>query len=166
MRARFFAIRFVLIGEGTEEDALRRLAEAEGVSDAVVFAGYRGDARRLLPAFNILAAPSRDEGLSLSVLEAMACGIPAVASRLGGIPSLLIDGVTGLLIPPDDVPALTDALIRLLAEPEQAEAMGRAGRERVRTHFLQETMLARTFALYLARSRSSVKAQPAGEKSA
>ena len=166
VRARFPTICFVLIGEGPEEDALRRLAAAEGVSDAVVFAGYRSDARQLLPAFNILAAPSRDEGLSLSVLEAMGCGIAAVASRLGGIPSLLVDGVTGLLIPPDAVPALADALIRLLAEPEQAEAMGRAGRERVQTHFLQETMLARTFALYRAPSLGSMASQPAGEKSA
>ncbi len=165
VRARFPAVRFVLIGEGPEENALRRLAEAEGVSEAVVFAGYRTDARQLLPAFDILAAPSRDEGLSLAVLEAMGCGIPAVASRLGGIPSLLTDGVTGLLIPPDDFAALADALIRLLAEPEQAEAMGRAGRERVRTHFLQETMLAGTFALYRAPSRSSVESQTAGEKS-
>jgi len=165
VRTRFPAVRFVLIGEGPEENALRRLAEAEGVSDAVVFAGYRSDARQLLPAFDILAAPSRDEGLSLSVLEAMACGIPAVASRLGGIPSLLIDGVTGLLTPPDDFAALADALIRLLAEPQRADAMGRAGRGRVRTHFLQETMLARTFALYRAPSRSSVKSQAAGEKS-
>ena len=165
VRARLPGTRFVLIGAGPEESPLRRLAEEHGVSDAVVFTGYRSDARQLLPAFDILAAPSRDEGLSLSVLEAMACGIPAVASRLGGIPSLLIDGVTGLLIPPDDVPALADALIQLLGEPQQAEAMGRAGRERVRTHFLQETMLARTFALYHARSRGSVESQPAGEKS-
>ena len=164
VRTRFPAVRFVLIGEGAEKNALRRLAEAESVSDAVVFTGYRSDARQLLPAFDILAAPSRDEGLSLSVLEAMGCGIPAVASRLGGIPSLLIDGVTGLLIPPDDFAALADALIRLLAEPQRADAMGRAARERARTHFLQETMLARTFALYRAPSRSSVKSQAAGEK--
>lgn len=166
LRASVPGVKIVLIGEGPEEYALRRLAEKEGVSDIVVFAGYRSDARRLVQAFDLLVAPSRDEGVSLSIMEAMACGKPVVAAKVGGIPDIMIDGVTGILIPSDDVPALSGALVRLLTDAKEAEEMGRAGRERVESVFQLNTMLFKTFSLYNAPPRSFLRLRSVEENSA
>ncbi len=155
VRDRVGAVKLVMVGEGPEEEALRQLARQLGVSDMVIFAGHRTDAQRLMNAFDIVAVPSRDEGFSLVILEAMTCEVPVVATRVGGIPSVALDGVTGLLVPSEDVSALARALIRLLENSKEAQEMGRAGRERARRHFPLETMLERTFSRYnLPRSES------------
>jgi glycosyltransferase involved in cell wall biosynthesis len=141
-------LRIVLIGAGPAENEIQKLAREHAVSDIVHFAGYRRDARRLMPALDLLVLASRHEGQSLSMLEAMACGKAVVAVNVGGIPGVLVDGVTGLLFPAEDVAALAGAVVKLLAEPKKRAEMGRAGRRRVETHFLQSTMLERTAALY------------------
>ena len=148
LKARWPGLRIVLIGAGPDEAKLRKLAEAEGVAGTVVFAGYRSDARRLMRAFDILALPSRYEAQPYALLEAMACGKPAVAARVGGLASALTDGVTGLFFPSENVPALADALGRLLGDRPLREAMGKAARKRAEADFSQAAMLEKTAALY------------------
>jgi glycosyltransferase involved in cell wall biosynthesis len=148
VRTRNPRVKFVLIGSGPEEQSLQRLAENRGLSDTVSFAGYRRDAWRYMPAFDVLALPSRDEAQSLALLEAMACGLPVVAARAGGIPEVVDEGVSGLLFPRDDVSMLAKALTELLDDPQRRAAMGAAGRKRVGEHFSREEMLRKTLALY------------------
>ncbi|HKA31574.1 MAG TPA: glycosyltransferase family 4 protein [Candidatus Binatia bacterium] len=143
-------VKFVLIGAGPEEQSLRELAEKRRVSGAVRFAGYRRDARRLMPAFKIVVLPSRDEAQSISLLEAMACRKPVVAAAVGGVPEVVDHGVTGLLYPAGNIDALAEALLTLLHDGARRQAMGEAGRQRVADRFSRQTMLRETSALYEA----------------
>jgi glycosyltransferase involved in cell wall biosynthesis len=139
----------VLVGRDLEADGryeheLRRTAE-----DArVVFAGYRDDVPALIAGCDVFCLPSTIEGLPLVVLEAMAHAKPVVATRVGGTPELVVDGETGVLVPPGDVAALAAALDGLLHDPERARRMGEAGRERVRAEFDADTLAGRILALY------------------
>jgi glycosyltransferase involved in cell wall biosynthesis len=150
VKARIPRVKFVVIGSGPEEQTLTRLAERRGVSDTVRFAGYRRDAWRYMPAFDVLALPSRDEAQPIALLEAMACGKAVVAARAGGIPEVVNEAVTGVLFPPEDVAMLAQALIDILNDPEARSAMGAAGRRRVQERFSREEMLRKTLALYNA----------------
>jgi glycosyltransferase involved in cell wall biosynthesis len=141
-------LRVVLIGTGDDEKELKGLAAQQGISDIVLFTGYRSDARRLMHALDLLVLPSRYEGQSLSLLEAMACGKPVVGANVGGIPGVLVDGVTGLLFPSEDVATLAEAIVKLLSDPQKREIMGLAGRRRIETCFSQATMLERIVSLY------------------
>jgi glycosyltransferase involved in cell wall biosynthesis len=140
--------QLAVVGEGPERESLARLARARGVGEAVVFAGFRPDAPRLLPAFDVLAVPSRREGAPLVTLEAMAAGVPVVASAIPGIDEQITDGVEGLLVPPDDPPALAAALARVLDDRALAARLGEAGRRRVRAAYDVRDTVARTLALY------------------
>ncbi len=148
LRARRPALRVVLVGSGPHEGALKELAEREGVRDIVRFAGYRADARRLMHAVDIIALPSRQEAQPFTLLEAMAARKPAVAAAVGGIPAIMVDGVTGLLFPSGDVEAFTIAVEKLLADANARTAMGDAARERVEREFSQTAMLENTEKLY------------------
>lgn len=148
LKARRPGVKIVLIGAGPDEDKLKKLAEEQGVAGTVVFAGYRADARRLMCAFDIFALPSRYEAQPYALLEAMAAGKPAVAAKVGGLPSALTDGVTGLFFPSEDAAALAEALGRLLDDRPMRESMGRAARKRAEADFSRAAMLARTEALY------------------
>jgi glycogen(starch) synthase len=147
------AVKFILIGVGPEEQSLRELAEKRRVSSAVRFAGYRRNARRLMPAFDVVVLPSRDEAQSISLLEAMACRKPVVAADVGGVPEVVADGVTGLLYPGGNVDALAAALLALLNDGARREAMGAAARQRVAERFSRQAMLRETAALYEAPAR-------------
>lgn len=124
--------RLVLAGDGSPVEALRVAREA-GVADRVEVPGWVGPAQRdaLLARATVFALPSRVEGLPVSMLEAMAHGLPVVVSAVGGIPDVIDDGVTGVLIAHDDIAALTAALARLLDDPAAAAAMGAAAREAI-----------------------------------
>jgi len=148
VRSRAPDLRIVLIGDGPERQALVRLARDEGVSDIVTFTGYRADARRVLYACDIVVLPSRHEGLPFTLLEGMAGGKPVVAANVGGIPSVVVNGVTGLLFPPEDIAGLAAALIRLLDDPAARQRMGEAGRERVKIHFSEQAVLESTLSVY------------------
>jgi ubiquinone/menaquinone biosynthesis C-methylase UbiE len=143
----------VLVGRdleqgGAYETALRAEAERLGVADRVVFTGHRDDVPALLAGCDVFCLPSTGEGLPLVVLEAMAQGKPVVASAVGGTPELVVDGETGLLVPPGDADALARALARVLADPALAARLGGAGRERVLTEFSLGAMTARVLELY------------------
>jgi glycosyltransferase involved in cell wall biosynthesis len=127
-------VRFLLIGQGPLEPESRRLAADLGLDGTVVFTGFRTDAQRLLAGLDVFALSSTYEGLPIALIEAMALGRPAVATRVGGVPEVLADGVQGLLVPPRDPDALADGLLKLLGDPELRARMGAAGRERA-AHF-------------------------------
>src|SRR5262249_4177146 len=135
--------RLVLVGEGPErpkiEDQVRRLGVAAGVR----FLGLRQDVARLLRATDLFLLTSVSEGIPLTVLEAMAAGLPVVATRVGGLAEVVVDGETGLLAPPGDDAALAGAVLRLAADPGARRRMGRRGQERAHTVFSEGQMHAR-----------------------
>lgn len=135
---------------GTYERELRREADRAGVADRVVFAGYRDDVPAVLAGCDVFCLPSSAEGLPLVVLEAMAQGKPVVATAVGGTPELVLDGETGLLVPPGDVEALRGALAQILDDRERARRLGSAGRDRVRMSFSASAMNERILKAYEA----------------
>jgi glycosyltransferase involved in cell wall biosynthesis len=111
------------------------------MAEAVTFTGVRADVPKILAALDLFVLPSLWEGMPNAVLEAMAAGLPVVATAVGGTPEVVMDGVTGLLVPPQDPSALAQAIERLLRDPDLRRTMGRAGRRRVEQHFdVRETV--------------------------
>ena len=117
-----------------------RLAVSLGLASKVHFLGSRRDVPDLLNAMDIFVLPSYSEGVSLALLEAMAAGLPVIATAVGGLPEVVEDGATGLLIPPRDAAALARALTRLLADPAWAKTLGDQARLHVREHFSLERL--------------------------
>ncbi len=143
--------RLVFAGEGPLEGRLRERADALGLRDRVLFLGHRDDIERVLAACDIAALPSEFEGMGRVVLEAMARGLPVVATDVGGIPDLVRDGQTGILVPPRDPRALTGALGRLLDDACLRERFGIAARDAIRsdrTGFNARQMAARIEEVY------------------
>jgi glycosyltransferase involved in cell wall biosynthesis len=138
----------VVIGDGPERAALESLAGGLGVAGRVHWVGHRRNVPHLLPAFDLFVQPSLHEGLPNTILEAMAAGLPVVATAVGGTPEVVVDGVTGLLVPPRDPDALAQAIVRLLYTPDLRCRMGQAGRERVAQYFTVERMVEQTERLY------------------
>lgn len=137
---------FVVAGGGALEGALRRRAEDLGVE--VRFLGPRKDVPLVLSALEVFVLPSLSEGMGLSIMEAMAAGLPVVATEVGGIPELVVDGETGVLVPPRDPEALARAILECIRERERAEEMGRKGRKRVRDLFTLARMIREHEILY------------------
>jgi glycosyltransferase involved in cell wall biosynthesis len=142
--------RLVLVGEGPERGRIESLVRELGLSGNVVLAGSVGQASGLLRNFRFSVLASVQESFPNAVVESMAAGVPVVATRVGGIPELVREGVDGLLVPAGEPGALAAAMLRLLKEPELSERMGRAARERVRESFSIEKMVRETEDLYLA----------------
>jgi glycosyltransferase involved in cell wall biosynthesis len=138
----------VLAGDGRERRALEAMAARPPLAGRVWFLGERADLPDLLPALDLFVLPSLSEGMSNALLEAMAEGIPAVATRVGGNPEVIVPGVCGVLVDPGDPAALGGAIAKLVASPERARALGLAGRERVRREFSFEEMLRAYHHLY------------------
>lgn len=141
-------IHLVLIGDGELRGELTTLAATEGVADQVHFAGYRPSASKYVSAFDLYVHPSVEEGLGTSILDAGAGGVPVIATRAGGIPETIQDGVTGLLVAPADAEALASAILRLAGEPELRARMGRAAREWVTTARSESRMVEETLTVY------------------
>jgi glycosyltransferase involved in cell wall biosynthesis len=124
-----------IVGDGPERAAVEAEIRALGVESRVELVGERDDVPRLLADSDVFVLSSRSEGSPLSVLEAMAAGLPVIASAVGGVPELVEDDITGLLVPAGDPGRLAAALDRLLADPSLRRRLGAAGRERVRARF-------------------------------
>ncbi len=137
-----------IAGEGPERDALERLAREHQLDPDALLLGARDDVPDLLAAADVFAMPSRREGLGIAALEAMGHGCALVASGVGGLGEAVVDGVTGLLVPPDDAGALADALERLLADADLRARLGSAGPARIDAHFRPERMVAAYEELY------------------
>jgi glycosyltransferase involved in cell wall biosynthesis len=138
----------VLVGDGPQRGALERLAEELGVEDRIVITGWVERPRDFLPAFDVVAAPSRFEGFPLAVIEAMLAGRAVVASSVESIPEAIEDGSTGLLVPPDAPEALAQAIRTLLDDPGLREEIGGGARSRALARFTASTMARRYEALY------------------
>jgi glycosyltransferase involved in cell wall biosynthesis len=148
--------RVAFFGRGPLAASLRGEAWALGIGDRVVQAGFRDDMERLLGALDAVVHPATAEGLGVGVLEAAAAGRPIVASAVGGIPEIVRDGETGLLVPPRDSDALARAVLRLLGDSGLAQRMGEAARARVAQHFSVAAMTAGNLAVYRAVSEAVV----------
>jgi glycosyltransferase involved in cell wall biosynthesis len=148
VRPQFADVRLLVVGDCRLRNELVAQAEREGVADVVIFTGARGDIPEILSALDLFVLPSLWEGLPNVVLEAMAAGLPVVATAVGGTPELIINGETGLLVPPQDADSLAQAILHLLANPEQANAMGRAGRMHVQSKFAMSHSTLATHQLY------------------
>jgi colanic acid/amylovoran biosynthesis glycosyltransferase len=135
--ARGVGVRATIVGDGPERPALERLAGELGILDRVTFTGYVGqdDIRRYYETADVFCLPSFNEGVPVVLMEAMAMEVPAVASRITGIPELIDDGATGLLVPPGRADKLADALETLAAAPELRRRLGSAGRRIVAEEF-------------------------------
>ncbi len=148
LRQRFPDAQFLIVGEGERRAELEHLVEARGLRANVRFTGYREDVPRLLAAMDVFVLPSLYEGMPFSILEAMAAARPVVATRVDGVPEIVVEGETGMLVPPREPEKLAKAIGFLLAHPDHAREMGRRGRERVRTHFSWEHMVEMIGQLY------------------
>jgi glycosyltransferase involved in cell wall biosynthesis len=141
VRNRGTRAQVVLIGDGGERPHLEELARALGIADAVFFAGRRANTPNHHAAFDISVLCSRSEGLSNSILEAMAAGRPVVATDVGATADAVVRDETGLLVPPGDVAALAAALHRLASDPAYSRHLGDAGRRRAHAHFSADAAL-------------------------
>ena len=150
LEGRFDEARFVIVGDGASRRDLEEQARLLGLAGRVLFTGTRLDVAAILSQAAVSVAPSLSEGLSNVVLESMAAGVPVVATRVGGTPELLEDGVTGLLVPPCDAPALAGAIGRLLGDAALARRLGEAARARAVDRFSMEHMVRQTEGLYRA----------------
>ena len=131
----------LIVGEGSQREPLGAQAAALGIQDSVVFTGRRDDVPAVTAALDVAVLPSYREAQGLSILEAMALSRPVVASCVGGIPEMIEDGKTGLLVPPHDPAALAAAIVRLLRDHPYADTIARAGRDLVHDRFCVELMV-------------------------
>jgi glycosyltransferase involved in cell wall biosynthesis len=172
--SRFPEARFLVIGDallmtgGTvcpNTDYRRELDERirqHGLEGRVIFTGFRLDVPELLSEITVAVHPSLSEALSNAVLESMAAGIPVVATRVGGTPEIIEDGVTGLLVPPRDSSALAQTISRLLLDRDLAARVGQAGRRRIMEHFSLARMVRETERLYADRLAQTPRGRARG----
>jgi glycosyltransferase involved in cell wall biosynthesis len=138
----------LLVGGGGEEGRIRRLVAEKGIQDHVVFTGFLGNPMRVYGLLDLYVATSLKEGLPLAPLEAMAAGLPIVATDVPGHRDVVVNGETGLLVPAEDSAALADAIADLAADRARRRKMGEAGRQRVLDHFAIASMVAETARVY------------------
>jgi sugar transferase (PEP-CTERM/EpsH1 system associated) len=141
-------LRLVLVGDGPLRARLAERIAAAGLQDVAFLAGPRSDVAPVMRSFSLFALPSMAEGTPVTLLEAMASSLPVVASRVGGIPELVVDGSTGTLVPAGDPERLANALASYVGDSERVRQHGAAGRARVEQHFSMAAMLASYLALY------------------
>jgi glycosyltransferase involved in cell wall biosynthesis len=144
----FPGARVIFVGDGPLEAELKVLADQLGVSDQCRFLSFRTDIPELLALFDIFVLPSLHEGLSISLLEALAAGKPIVATNIKGNREVIDHGVNGLLVNPGDSSAVAEGLIHLIRNKEQARGMGERAREKAIASFSEEAMVQRTLDLY------------------
>lgn len=140
--------RFIIAGEGELREALTNQIRQHHLEKHVMLTGFRPDVLSVLKAFDLFVMSSITEGLGTSVLDAMACGKAVVGTSAGGIPEVVVDGETGLIVPPRDPAAMADAIVRLLEDPALRARMGAAGLARVRSDFSAERMAQQTAQTY------------------
>ncbi|MBI3248624.1 MAG: glycosyltransferase [Deltaproteobacteria bacterium] len=149
LKTQGYTLRYLICGEGPLRADLEAEAAALDLGQAVQFTGFCPDIPRFLSAADLFVHVPHHEGLGVAVVEALAAGLPTIASRVGGIPELIADEQTGLLIPPQDASALATAIVRLLAHPEFARQLGAAGQTVVRARFDVTAMAQANETLYL-----------------
>ncbi len=146
--AQFPSAKLLVVGQGVQLPFLKRLTNDLNLEKQVLFFPLIGRSREILGALDIFVMPSRQEGLGISVMEAQACAIPVIASKVGGLINLIDDGKTGLLVPVEQPAILAQALILLLKNPQKAKELAQEGRAVVTEKFSAEEMVNRTLKLY------------------
>jgi glycosyltransferase involved in cell wall biosynthesis len=134
-------VRLVVVGEGPEEPAIRLFIAENGLADRIRLLGPRADVARLLSAADVFLLSSLNEGIPLTVIEAMAAGLPVVSTDVGGVAEVVEEGRTGLLAPASDPEGLARHLLRLAADAGLRQRLGRTGRERAFALFSEGEML-------------------------
>ena len=148
-------VHFLIVGDGPRAAELHRLAATLRVQTQVTFLGHREDVPALLARADAFVLPSRSEAFPNGAIEAMAAGLPVIASRVGGLSELIEDGKTGVLVEPDDPVALAEAIESLVASPARAEALGAAAREEVARHYSFDRMVREFEDLYSSHLESA-----------
>jgi glycosyltransferase involved in cell wall biosynthesis len=141
-------VNLLIIGQGPEEDNLRKITKELSLTSHVYFKNTINQTQELLPAFDVFVMPSLMEGLGLSVMEAQACGIPVVASRVGGLLDLIDDQQSGYLVESNNPSALADRIIEALEHPDKSKAMAQKARLNIEQHFAVKGMLEKTLNVY------------------
>jgi glycosyltransferase involved in cell wall biosynthesis len=152
--------RVMFVGDGLLEAQLKSLAGELGIADQCQFLGFREDVPELLACFDIFVLPSLWEGLSISLLEAMAAGKPLVTTNIKGNREVIDDGVDGLLVNPADPVALADAATKLIRDEERARAMGERAKQKIKESFSEEVMVERTLELYASARPAASSGRP------
>jgi glycosyltransferase involved in cell wall biosynthesis len=142
--------RFLVLGEGELRAVLEQQIKHLHLAQHVVLAGFRADILALLKGLDLFVMSSVTEGLGTSLLDAMAAGRPIVATRAGGIPEVVVDGVSGLLVPPRDAHALAEAILGMLRDEALRQRLAEAGFARVRARFSVDRMVEETLGVYAA----------------
>jgi glycosyltransferase involved in cell wall biosynthesis len=140
---------FLVVGDGSLRADMEKRALELGLSGRIKFAGWRDDASDMMAAMDLLVLPSLNEAVGMVLIEAQAHGVPVVATRVGGVPEVVSDGRTGLLVEPSDPSAIAASAIALLSDPKRREAMGEAGVSWVFDKFRAEDMAFKTSAMYV-----------------
>lgn len=147
--ARFFVIGAALFGEDQYDHEVRRMPGDLGIGDVVEFTGFRNDIRHTIAELDLLVhASTKGEPFGQVIIEGMAAGKPVVATNGGGVPEIVEDGETGLLVPMGDVTAMAEAICQVLSDPARARTMGERARKRVADHFTMEQTARRVEAVY------------------
>jgi glycosyltransferase involved in cell wall biosynthesis len=134
--SRFILVGDAVFGEQGYVDELKGLAVSAGLADRIVFTGFRDDTSRIIGALDVLVhASTLPDALPTVLIEAMAVSCPVVASAAGGVPEMVVDGVTGILVPPKDTDAMAEAMVEMMSNNERRASMGKAGHARVIEHF-------------------------------
>jgi glycosyltransferase involved in cell wall biosynthesis len=141
-------LRLVIVGEGPDQGAIQSMADRLNLTPRIVFAGQRGDMANVYAGFDVFVLPSLNEGLPMTVLEAMASSRPVIASKVGAIPTVVRDAETGLLVEPKDVVGLRAALDRLLSDPALSSRLATQGHDWVRRHFTSDAMAENYLRMY------------------
>lgn len=141
-------IACVVAGDGPLQAELANQARRLGIENEIIFPGFVRDVPDFLACLDIFVIPSIAEGLSITTIEAMAAGLPVIASRVGGLPELVDEGVTGYLVEPRNPSVLAQAILQMMSEPEKARTMGENGRALACRNFSTETMIRNTCKVY------------------
>jgi glycosyltransferase involved in cell wall biosynthesis len=148
--------KLLFVGKGPLRSDLQQLAQELAQGGAVIFTGQRADVPRLLSAMDIFVLPSLREALPIAVLEAMAARVPVIATRVGGVPEIVQDGLNGLLVPPGDEATLHVVLERLVADPQLRLTLGQAGRDHVEASFTLDKMVTKVEGIYEELARAKI----------
>jgi glycosyltransferase involved in cell wall biosynthesis len=151
---------FLIVGDGELREQLRNSPDAQALADRLVWTGFRTDMPAICAASDVIVQSSDNEGTPVSLIEAQASGVPVVSTRVGGTASVVVDGVTGILVSAEDVDAFATAVVRLLRDLELSGRMGVAGRERALSMFSLTRLVANIDALY----RGLLAARPSGQR--
>ena len=149
-------VRFLIVGDGPEMASLQAKVLRLGLAKRFSFVGFRKDVAYLLSAADLLAMPSLNEGMGLSIVEAMVLSLPVVATDVGGISDVVEDGVTGILVPPREPKSLANSCVDILKDPKRAMSMGHAGKKRAMAYFDIERMIRSYASLYRELMREGI----------